>query len=107
MSQTHRLGKATLALFFAACCVCPFPSQAATPVAKPRPTRISRHRRYVPREKGVDPTLGDIATNDAPIVRAAAIEVVGRYHGFVVAVAPNTGGILTLGNQKLPYSDGA
>jgi penicillin-binding protein 2 len=107
MSQTHRLGKATLALFFAACCVCPFPSQAATPVAKPRPTRTSRHHRYVPREKGVDPTLGDIAGNDDPIVRAAAIEALGRYNGSVVAVDPNTGRILTVVNQKLAYSDGA
>ena len=107
MSQTHRLGKTSLALFLAACCVCPAPSEAATPAAKPRPTRTSRHHRYVPREKGVDPTLGDIATNDDPIVRAAAIEALGRYNGSVVAVDPNTGRILTVVNQKLAYSDGA
>src|SRR6266566_4946406 len=107
MSQTHRLGKTSLALFLATCCVCPSPSEAATPAAKPRPTRTSRHHRYVPREKGVDPTLGDIATNDDPIVRAAAIEALGRYNGSVVAVDPNTGRILTVVNQKLAYSDGA
>ena len=107
MSQTHRLGKTSLALFLSACCVCPAPSEAATPAAKPRPTRTSRHHRYVPREKGVDPTLGDIATNDDPIVRAAAIEALGRYNGSVVAVDPNTGRILTVVNQRLAYSDGA
>src|SRR6266699_1100818 len=107
MSQTHRLGKTSLALFLAACCVCPAPSEAATPAAKPRPTRTSRHHRYVPREKAVDPTLGDIATNDDPIVRAAAVEALGRYNGSVVAVDPNTGRILTVVNQKLAYSDGA
>src|SRR5437870_1053862 len=107
MSQTHRLGKTSLALFLATCCVCPAPSDAATPAAKPRPTRTSRHHRYVPREKGVDPTLGDIATNDDPIVRAAAIEALGRYNGSVVAVDPNTGRILTVVNQRLAYSDGA
>ncbi|PYU06740.1 MAG: penicillin-binding protein [Acidobacteria bacterium] len=107
MSQTHRLGKTSLALFLATCCVCPAPSEAATPAAKPRPTRTSRHHRYVPREKGVDPTLGDIATNDDPIVRAAAIEALGRYNGSVVAVDPNTGRILTVVNQRLAYSDGA
>src|SRR5438132_1763093 len=105
MSQTHRLGKTSLALFLATCCVCPAPSEAATPAAKPRPTRTSRHHRYVPREKGVDPTLGDIATNDDPIVRAAAIEALGRYNGSVVAVDPNTGRILTVVNKKLAYSD--
>ena len=107
MSQTHRLGKTSLALFLATCCVCPAPSEAATPAAKPRPTRTSRHHRYVPREKGVDPTLGDIATNDDPVVRAAAIEALGRYNGSVVAVDPNTGRILTVVNQRLAYSDGA
>ena len=107
MSQTHRLGKTSLALFLATCCVCPAPSEAATPAAKPRPTRTSRHHRYLPREKGVDPTLGDIATNDDPIVRAAAIEALGRYNGSVVAVDPNTGRILTVVNQRLAYSDGA
>src|SRR5438876_4539579 len=107
MSQTHRLGKTSFALSLATCCVCPAPSEAATPAAKPRPTRISRHHRYVPREKGVDPTLGDIAINDDPIVRAAAIEALGRYNGSVVAVDPNTGRILTVVNQRLAYSNGA
>jgi penicillin-binding protein 2 len=106
MSPTSRPGKTSLALFLAACCVCPLPSKAATPAAA-RPTRTSRHHHYVRPEKGVDPTLGDITANDDPIVRAAAIEALGRYNGSVVAVDPNTGRILTVVNQKLAYSDGA
>src|SRR5713226_2026199 len=109
MSQLTRLGKTTLAIFFAACCVCPLPTEAAPGLAKSpaKPVRSSRHRHYIRPEKGVDPTLGDIATNDDPIVRAAAIEALGRYNGSVVAVDPNTGRILTVVNQKLAYSDGA
>jgi penicillin-binding protein 2 len=107
MTPSTRLGKTTLAVFLAACCVCPPPTSAAPALAKAasRPTRSSRHR-YV-REKGVDPTLGDIVANDDPVVRAAAIEALGRYNGSVVAVDPNTGRILTVVNQKLAYSDGA
>src|SRR5438477_9325470 len=107
MTQHIRLGKSFLALFLAACCVCPPPASAATPVrAKAvKPTRSSRHR-YIPREKGVDPTLGDIAINDDPVVRAATIEALGRYNGSVVAVDPNTGRILTVVNQKLAFGDG-
>src|SRR5216683_6988297 len=105
MTPSTRLGKTTLAVFLAACCVCPPPSYAAPALAKPaKPTRSSRHR-YV-REKGVDPTLGDIAANDDPIVRAAAIEALGRYNGSVVAVDPNTGRILTVVNQKIAFGDG-
>src|ERR1051326_9050621 len=82
-TQHFRLGKTSLALFFAACCLCPPSASAAPGLAKAvaKPTRTSRHHRYVPREKGVDPTLGD--------------------------VDPNTGRILTVVNQKLAYSDGA
>jgi len=109
MTQTTRLGKILIALFLAVCCICPRPTQAAA-AGKPavKPTRNSRSRhRYVRPEKGVDPTLGDVAINDDPIVRAAAIEALGRYNGSVVAVDPNTGRILTVVNQKLAYSDGA
>src|SRR5215468_2429293 len=109
MAQPTRLGKIALALFLAACTACPLPTEAAKP-AKPaaKPTRTSRSRhRYVRPEKGVDPTIGDIATNDDPLVRAAAVEALGRYNGSVVAVEPNTGRILTVVNQKLAYSDGA
>ena len=109
MTISTRLGKTALALFLAACCVCPAPSDAAPASGKPavRPTRTSRRHRYVRPEKGVDPTLGDIASFDDPIVRSAAVEALGRYNGSVVAVDPNTGRILTVVNQKLAYSEGA
>src|SRR5262249_31281690 len=111
MTQNTRLGKIALTLFLAACTARPLPTKAspatpANPAAKP--TRASRTRhRYVRPEKGVDPTIGDIASNDDPIVRAAAVEALGRYNGSVVAVDPNTGRILTVVNQKMAYSDGA
>ena len=111
MTQNTRLGKLAITLFLAACTACPLPTEAAaSPATKPgaKPTRTSRTRhRYVRPEKGVDPTIGDIGTNDDPIVRAAAVEALGRYNGSVVAVDPNTGRILTVVNQKLAYSDGA
>jgi penicillin-binding protein 2 len=105
MTPTSRLGKISLAVYLAACMTSPLPSEAAAAAPLAKPTRTSRHR-YV-REKGVDPTLGDIPGNDDPIVRAAAVEALGRYNGSVVAVDPNTGRILTVVNQKLAYSDGA
>src|SRR6266566_2510742 len=107
MLKSSGFGKTVLALFLSACCVSPAPvsAAAAAAAAKPR-VRTARHR-YVPREKAVDPTLGDITNFDDPIVRAAAIEALGRYNGSVVAVDPNTGRILTVVNQKLAYSDGA
>src|SRR5215467_11417887 len=88
--------------------LCALPAPAATPAAavKAASKRSSRHR-YVPREKAVDPTLGDIAENDDPIVRAAAVEALGKYNGSVVAVDPSSGRILTVVNQKMAYSDGA
>src|SRR5262250_2710057 len=109
MTQNTRLGKIAITLFLAACTACPLPTEAAKP-AKPaaKPTRTSRTRhRYLRPEKGVDPTLGDITENDDPVVRAAAIEALGKYNGSVVAVEPNTGRILTVVNQKMAYSDGA
>src|SRR5215813_1527315 len=103
MTKNSGFGKTSLAIFLSACCVLPAPVSAATG----RPTRKSVRHRYVPRERAVDPTLGDIAENDDPIVRAAAVEALGKYNGSVVAVDPNTGRILTVVNQKMAYSDGA
>jgi cell division protein FtsI/penicillin-binding protein 2 len=105
MTPTTRLGKISLAVYLAACTANPLPTEAAAAAPVAKPTRTSRHR-YV-REKGVDPTLGDVSGNDDPIVRAAAVEALGRYNGSVVAVDPNTGRILTVVNQRLAYSDGA
>jgi cell division protein FtsI/penicillin-binding protein 2 len=53
-----------------------------------------------------DSALADIATFDDPVVRAAAVEGLGRYNGAVVAVDPNTGRILTIVNQKIAFGDG-
>src|SRR5215470_9873507 len=83
----------------------PFPATPAKAAAAKSPVKRSRHR-YA-REKAVDPTIGDVAEYDDPIVRSAAVEALGRYNGSVVAVDPNTGRILTVVNQKLAYSDGA
>lgn len=109
MSITSRHGKSVLALFLATCCVLPATLEAAPAAAaakpKPRATR-SRHR-YVPREKAVNPTLGDISDFDDPVVRAAAVQALGTYNGSVVAVDPMTGRILTVVNQKMAYSAGA
>ncbi len=106
MTKPSGLGKTSLALFLSACCVFPAPASAAAAAAKPRAVRAARHR-YVPREKAVDPTLGDVTDFDDPIVRAAAVDALGKYNGSVVAVEPTTGRILTVVNQKMAYSDGA
>ena len=107
MSTTSGFGKMSMAIFLSACCVLPAPAvSAATPGAKPNATRTSRHH-YIPREKAVDPTRGDVADFDDPVVRAAAVDALGKYNGSVVAVEPSTGRILTVVNQKMAYSDGA
>src|SRR2546430_6761184 len=107
MLKTSGLGKTVLALFLSACCVFPAPVSAAgaAAAAKPR-VRTARHR-YVPREKAVDPTLGDIPILADPIVRAAAVDALGKYNGSVVAVEPTRGRILAVVNQKMAYSAGA
>ncbi|HLK04360.1 MAG TPA: penicillin-binding transpeptidase domain-containing protein [Candidatus Acidoferrum sp.] len=106
MTKPSGLAKTSLAIFLSACCVFPAPASAAAAAAKPRAVRAARHR-YVPREKAVDPTLGDVTDFDDPIVRAAAVDALGKYNGSVVAVEPTTGRILTVVNQKMAYSDGA
>src|SRR5438128_11164550 len=106
MTITSGLGKTSLAFLLSACCIFPAPVSAAAtgrPAGKPRSVR----HRYVPREKAVDPTLGDVTDFDDPIVRAAAVDALGKYNGSVVAVDPNSGRILTVVNQKMAYSDGA
>lgn len=53
-----------------------------------------------------DPTLGDHADGDDPIVRQAAVDALGQYNGTVVVADPATGRLLTVVNQKLAYRDG-
>src|SRR6516162_3280681 len=78
-----------------------FASSAKSALAAKPATGVA-HR---PRVRGVptfiDPTLGDIATFDDPVVRQAAVAGLGHYNGSVVAVDPNTGRILSIVNQKL------
>jgi penicillin-binding protein 2 len=101
--------KMILATALAALCAFPAPAAAlpATPAKAAAASKRSSRHRYTPREKAVDPTLGDITEFDDPLVRSAAVDALGRYNGSVVAVEPNTGRILTVVNQKLAYSDGA
>jgi penicillin-binding protein 2 len=106
LKRDNQSGKAVLCILLATIFACPLPAApaAGAAAAKP-PVRSSRRHRAV--ERGVDPTKGDVGDYDDPIVRAAAVEALGRYNGSVVAVDPNTGRILTVVNQKMAYSDGA
>jgi beta-lactamase class D len=52
-------------------------------------------------------TLGDIATGEDPVVRAAAIEALGNMNGTALAIDPSSGRILAMVNQKLALSSGA
>src|SRR5690348_3330959 len=74
----------------------------------PKPTRSLKRR--VHRYRGVptyaDPTNGDNAQFDDPVVRQAAIDALGRQNGSVVAVDPSTGRILSIVNQKMAFSAG-
>ena len=65
---------------------------------------LSRYRGYAPTY--ADSVSGDDPTYDDPVVRAAAVEALGRYNGSVVAVDPNTGRILAVVNQTIAFSDG-
>src|ERR1700736_3504616 len=67
---------------------------------------ISRLSRFRGVPTFANSSLADIATFDDPIVRAAAVDGLGRYNGAVVAVDPNTGRILTIVNQKIAFGDG-
>jgi len=62
--------------------------------------------RYVGVPTFADSTKDDIAQFDDPIVRAAAVQGLGRYNGSVVAIDPSNGRILTVVNQKLAFSPG-
>ena len=74
----------------------------------PKPTRTTKRR--IHRYRGVptyaDPTNGDNAAFDDPVVRQAAIDALGRQNGSVVAVDPSTGRVLTIVNQRLAFSSG-
>jgi cell division protein FtsI/penicillin-binding protein 2 len=81
--------------------------------SKPRPSRASRssrkpskHRFHIPFFGGTDPGKDDVATNDDPLVRQAALDSLGRENGSVVAVDPTNGRVLAIVNQKMAFSAG-
>jgi penicillin-binding protein 2 len=96
-----QLGRVFLAAVLAVTITAPMP---AAPAAR----RAALH--HMSRFRGVptfaNSSLADIATFDDPVVRAAAVDGLGRYNGTVVAVDPNTGRILTIVNQKIAFGDG-
>jgi penicillin-binding protein 2 len=92
------------------------PAMAATAAGKP-PVKSAKASSSPPSKKttthkvvGVptfaDSTKDDFTKYDDPIVRAAAVQALGRYNGSVVAIDPATGRILTVVNQKLAFSNG-
>ena len=70
------------------------------------PHRTRRRRRYNPwRVSSFDnPAADDDPTGEDPLVRAAALEGLGRWNGAVMVVDPTTGRILTVVNQKQALS---
>src|SRR6202521_3199198 len=102
LEQTVKhLGRVFLAAVLAVTIAAPMP---AAPAARRASLHRISHFRGVP--TFADSTLADIGTFDDPIVRAAAVEGLGRYNGAVVAVDPNTGRILTIVNQRIAFGDG-
>ena len=78
-------------------------SAFAAPRPKPKPpVKHSRHRVV----EYTDPTKGDIATYDDPVVRQIAVDAIGHEKGSVVAVDPTNGRILAVVNQKMAFSAG-
>ena len=74
-------------------------------------SKSSKHKLAPSRYRGYAPTYADSVsaddpTYDDPVVRAAAVDALGRYNGSVVAVDPNTGRILAVVNQTIAFSDG-
>jgi penicillin-binding protein 2 len=96
-----QFGKVILAALLAVSVAAPM---QAAPAAGKAPLRKTVRFRGVP--TFANSTLADIGTFDDPIVRAAAVEGLGRFNGAVVAVDPNTGRILTIVNQKIAFGDG-
>src|SRR5579862_2779902 len=61
-------------------------------------------RKFVGVPTFADSSKDDFTKYDDPIVRAAAVQALGKYNGSVVAIDPATGRILTVVNQKLAFS---
>jgi cell division protein FtsI/penicillin-binding protein 2 len=114
-----RFGKTVAAAFLIATLAVPL--GAAEPAGSPivsdssssstKSKKKSRKRLAPSRYRGYAPTYADSVsaddpTYDDPVVRAAAVDALGRYNGSVVAVDPNTGRILAVVNQTVAFSDG-
>jgi penicillin-binding protein 2 len=85
-------------------------TRAATRPAASASSASASHKAATHKFVGVptfaDSSKDDFAKYDDPVVRAAAIQALGRYNGSVVAIDPATGRILTVVNQKLAFSSG-
>ncbi len=79
-------------------------TRAPAPTSRPVKRNQARSRYYVP--TFTDSTADDIPEFDDPMVRAAAVEALGRYNGSVVVADVDTGRILTVVNQRLAFSQG-
>jgi cell division protein FtsI/penicillin-binding protein 2 len=107
------LGKTVLAALLTASLVLPLPAEgAAITSSKSSVKKSASRKRLAPsRYKGYASTYADSVSADDPsfddpVVRAAAVDALGRYNGSVVAVDPSTGRILAVVNQKIAFSDG-
>ena len=69
-------------------------------------SKSKSHHPRVRYSQNVDPTVGDNAQFDDPIVRQVAISALGKNNGSVLAMDPKTGRILTIVNQKMAFSSG-
>jgi len=74
--------------------------------AAPQQTRHRTTHRYRGVPTYTDPTQGDNADSDDPVVRQIAVDALGHSNGSVVAVDPESGRILTIVNQKMAFSSG-
>jgi cell division protein FtsI/penicillin-binding protein 2 len=79
--------------------------------ATPSATARASQRRYVERfhtsSFAEGQGLDDVTGGEDPIVRAAAIDALGKMNGTVVAIDPGSGRVLAMVNQKLALSQGA
>jgi cell division protein FtsI/penicillin-binding protein 2 len=98
--KTYRIS--LIAILTAISIAAPFPEFSASAAAPA--TRRSRHSSGVP-TRG-NPTKGDVADYDDPIVRQVAVDALGNSNGSVLAVDPTNGRILTVVNQKMVFSSG-
>ena len=114
--MTKNLVKIVVAALLIAVLVLPLPAEPAAAIvnnssnAKAK-SKKSKHKLVRSRYSGYAPTYADSVsaddpTYDDPVVRAAAVDALGRYNGSVVAVDPNTGRILTVVNQTVAFGDG-